>query len=264
MKSTHSIVSILLLGTIILVFQVDSIVSFSVPAPVISGVKLQKVHLRNNKESESPFCYAATVDPTLPPPEVKFNFLASQVWPSARSASFICEQKVDLQWTVCELGCGPALPSLVMASMGVKSIIATDICEFGLQMAEKAAEDQGLVNFCTRKFDLVDDDFSILNEVEADLFVMSDVFETGKVAKGAAKFTMKALESGSRVWVFAQSDRAQREVYRDELQKLCGNENEFSNHLLEWKTLKDTEEVFTVDDDLLWLCNIDEISVNYG
>ena len=264
MKSSHSIVSQLLLGTaILLVFQIDSMMSFSVPAaPLLSGVKLQKVHLRNPKESESPFCYAATVDPTLPPPTVQFNFLASQVWPSARTASFQCEEHVNVQWTVCELGCGPALPSLVMASMGVNAVIATDICDFGLQMAEKAAQDQGLTNFSTRKFDLIKDDFSALSHVGADLFVMSDVFETDKVARGAAKFTIKALESGSKVWVFAQSDRSQREVYKEELLKLGENKIELSN--LEWKVLEETEEFLAMDHDSLWLCDIDEVRVDYG
>ena len=34
---------------------------------------------------------------------------------------------MDPSWIVCELGCGPGLPSLTAARSGAKRVIATDV-----------------------------------------------------------------------------------------------------------------------------------------
>lgn len=227
-----------------------------------SNIKLHKVHLRPPSSSpQSPWCYALTVDPTIPAtPPIKhenneddniniasnfvaeeYNFLASQVWPSARVAAFTCEKYADPSWTVVEMGCGPGLPSLTMACKGM-NVIATDINRLALQMVHKAASEQGFVHqsgalnmgqqrFETKRLDLTNYNESIEmmeHEFKADLYILSDVFENNHVAVGAARLTMKALELNANVWVFAQSDRAQREIYKEEIQRLISS-HEYTN-----------------------------------
>ena len=305
-----------------------------------SKLKFHKVHLRRQKtfasssvdhnvdNYNSPWCYALTVDPTiecsdeddngdnqqmkdsLPSASIKYNFLASQVWPSARVAATLCEsifqsyhEKIQSSPSgssssrsicpikVCELGCGPGLPSLAIANLrlGGIQIVATDIDELALYMVQKAAYKQGLIQyngnsamFQTKILDLTTPDENdmidiIQNDINADIYIISDVFETNHVARGAAKFTMKALESKSQVWVFAQSDRVQREVYKDTLMQLIqekeqqqrqhGEEwrNDYFEGELEWKIGGDIN--FNVGNDStcrLILCDLDEVLVDYG
>lgn len=124
---------------------------------------------------------------------------------------------------------------------------------------------------------------------DVDLFVMSDVFECEAVAVGAARLTQRVLSwtEGSqddidninnnidgtrqsfrkktRMWVFAQTDRAQREVYLRELRNLSLPLSEeetgdsSSSPLLEWSA----PGSYNLD-DLLWLCDVDETLVDYG
>ncbi|GFH60511.1 hypothetical protein CTEN210_16987 [Chaetoceros tenuissimus] len=128
------------LVTLIAVLCCNTTEAFS----LLSDFSLHKVKLRN--DDSSPYCYAATVDPTkssISENKVRYNFLATQVWPSARQAAFFLEQYVDCNWKVCELGCGPALPSITLANLGIKQVIASDLDKVALEMIEKAAEEQG-------------------------------------------------------------------------------------------------------------------------
>jgi len=164
---------------------------------------------------------------------------------------------VDTSWTVCELGCGPALPSLVLAGLGLPLVIATDLDELALDMVTKAAQEQGFDNLKTKCVDLTGNT-DVLDQINADLYVMSDVFENGHVAKGAARMTMKALISGSRVWIFAQSDRAQREIFREELKNLGADKYGTIGWLM-----NESDNVELCSDQLL-LFDLDEVTVNYG
>ena len=222
----------------------------------LAGFSLHKVKLRNN--DSSPYCFAATVDPTKETVDIKYNFLATQVWPSARQASFVLEKYVDRSWKVCEFGCGPALPSLVMAGLGLPKVFATDLDMVALNMVEKAANEQGFDNLVTKRVDLTAEPENILKSINADLYLMSDVFENGAVAQGAALFTIKALEAGSRVWTFAQSDRAQRDIYLKELE-ILGAEKYGS---ITWKMADLSSD--NVPDEMLLLFDLDEVNVNYG
>jgi hypothetical protein len=192
---------------------------------------------------------------SLPP---RANFLATQVWPSSRTASTIIEQYLDPSWKVCELGCGPGLPSLTAAAKG-SEVIATDLDECALEMVEAAARDQGYLDdqrFRTQRFDLTSRQ-NILPE--ADLYIMSDVFESSKVAEGAAFHVQSILSKNSnskskrRVWVFAQSDRAQRETFLSVMR-------ETYDETLKW-TL--TQALNPIDLEL-WLCDLDETAVEYN
>jgi len=296
--------------------------AFSLNNDIYSNLNLHKVYLRQTNPSSSPWCYALTIDPTqsssistttptTTTPSLSYNFLASQVWPSARVAATICEtymtkiihnnNKNKNNWTICELGCGSALPSLTLAKLGI-NVIATDIDELALYMAMKAAKEQGittqqqqqeeehdrmesLVNsnndnnnnnnmFQTKIVDLMGD-VNIINDINADLYILSDVFETNSVAIGAAKMTKKALDSGARVWVFAQSDRAQREVYRVELERLLKEDDDYddddillsSSGSLQWKFINNNhndEQFDSLDNTSLLLCDLDEVLVDYG
>ena len=295
------------------------------PVTEVGGLPIHRAHhsinkkknkTNNNNENENdddapPYCFALSSIAGLPPAT---NFLATQVWPSARVAAATLEDRVfgssgllvsatgEGPPTVCELGCGPGLPSLVVAAGAAASgeggcavrVIATDVDPFALDLVAAAAGEQGLLAdgsggggvLSTRVLDLVrtgerlaeedsgsgnantidddidnDDSLSWLRDV--DLFVLSDVFESGAVAAGAARLTHRVLSWGAsetkprrprRVWVFAQTDRAQREAYREELGALLGFEA-----VPEWSS----PESFGVS-DLLWLCDVDETLVAYG
>lgn len=238
----------------------------------LSNLNLHKVYLRQQKQNTlSPWCYALTIDPTVESTNnINYNFLASQVWPSARVAAKACESyfqqnsdRKQKQWKICELGCGTALPSLALANMGM-SVVATDLDELALQMAKKAANEQNLGhNFCTKVLDLTGD-VSVLDEINADLYILSDVFESSKVAEGAARMTLKALKSGASVWCFAQSDRVQREAYRLALER-TGSAKSYGD--LKWKVFidKNFKDRKHGGGDLkrLLLCDLDEVQVDY-
>lgn len=237
--------------------------SASVPSPssitTIDGVAVHRVPLFRNSHSEqessssSPYCLVASTPP-FDRPEI--NFLATQVWPSARTVAHCLHQRSILQpqWTVCELGCGPGLPSLT-AARKCRRVIATDLDPFALKLVQTAAAEQGLPNVQTQPFDLVDHTTSSLPS--ADLYVLSDVFESSSVAHGAARVVLQALQQQQpcRVWVFAQSDRAQREVFLQDLQK------HLSDKQLGWQNPRDGP---FKDDESLWLCDVDETTVFYG
>jgi predicted nicotinamide N-methyase len=179
----------------------------------------------------------------------KINFLATQVWPSSRLAAAALQKYMDPAWVVCEFGCGPGLPSLAAAKLGATRVVATDIDSFALELVEEAAAQQRLANIETSYFDLTANKEPLPT---ADLYLLSDVFESGRVARGAAHFTDKALDAGARVWVFAQTDRAQRDDY---LKELCL----IRNSSISWNEMDDFD-----GRQALWLCNIDETAVNYG
>jgi predicted nicotinamide N-methyase len=146
------------------------------------------------------------------------------------------------------MGCGPALPSITAAKLGASRVLATDIDAFALDLVKEAVVAQKLENTETRQFDLT----SAEAFPSADLYILSDVFESGAVARGAAQLTHKTLANGARVWVFAQTDRAQREEYLKELNRIRGSS-------LSWKAFDDFEH-----SQALWLCDVDETRVSYG
>lgn len=225
-----------------------STISGKARALSVSGVAVHKVPLERSS-ADSPYCLAVSSAADLNNLGQGVNFLATQVWPSARVAATALSRYIDPLWVVCELGCGPGLPSLTAAKLGASRVIATDLDLFALQAVMEAASAQNLDNIETRQFDLTAQNEQL---PPADLYILSDVFESGTVAIGAAHATMEALSSGSRVWVFAQTDRAQRDVYLDELVRICS-----TNDM--WTSMDDFEPGKT-----LWLCDVDEGAVNYG
>lgn len=250
------------------------------PSKVVSGVGVHRTYLRLPNPTlpfAPPFCYSADAF-ALPSEDdegdvgqslgVTPNFLATQVWPSARAAATIIEQFSDPYMRICEFGCGPGLPSIVAASTRAGSsiddgtaidrarVIATDYDEFALQLVEAAAREQELDSILsTQVFDLTCTETELPG---ADLYVMSDVFECREVAIGAAKQTLRALNLGKRVWIFAQSDRAQREIYRDHLNALL---EESGRVAVEWTEMARVQD--DVEQDSLVLFDVDETKVEY-
>ena len=161
-------------------------------------------------------------------------------------------------WKVCELGCGPGLPSLAAASKGCPLVVATDVDKFALELVQAASREQGFdKQLITDQLDLTQNPSHIINKFpwtqQIDLFVMADVFENSMVARGAADLTIEILNSSdSRVWVFAQSDRAQRESYLEIIQKCFPNAR--------WSKLEDNDPRTSK----LLLIDLDETTVNYG
>ncbi|KAL7547582.1 hypothetical protein ACHAWF_012284 [Thalassiosira exigua] len=256
------------------------------------AISIIPVPLRRNDPS-SPWCYAASLAPPMPldddeaedaddasttllPPGA--NFLATQVWPSSRIASTVVERHMDPSWTVCELGCGPGLPSLTAAKSGARKVIATDVDELALEMVAAAAIEQGFMSdhgrgtggngeqrFVTRQFDLT----SQQNQLpDADLYILSDVFESAAVADGAARHVQSLLSRNretqgaddvlSRVWVFAQSDRAQRESFLQNMKEWY-DADDTHQRLADW-----TMNHSPYRDEELWLFDLDETMVEYN
>jgi SAM-dependent methyltransferase len=175
---------------------------------------LQKIFWRQGKD-DTPFCYTVTSSSSLSPEQ---NFLATQVWPSSRmAASFLIDKLPPLplrrNLTICELGCGPGLPSLIAANAGVGRVIASDLEPIALELVHTAARDQNISAIETMQIDLCS---SFLPD--ADIYLLCDVFESGQVAKGAAR--LLHTSKSSHVWVFCQSDRAQREIFLEEMRLL--------------------------------------------
>lgn len=150
------------------------------------------------------------------------------------------------------------MPSLTAAHVGA-SVVATDVDVVALEMVWAAAMEQGFINedkndrrFVTRQFDLTKQD----PLPEADLYVLSDVFESAKVAEGAAWHVTSLLSgsnSNSRVWVFAQSDRAQRDAFLSSLRENLNFEH------LEWQTNHNPTK-----DARIWLFDLNETDVQYN
>uniref|UniRef100_A0A7S4REZ6 Methyltransferase domain-containing protein n=1 Tax=Ditylum brightwellii TaxID=49249 RepID=A0A7S4REZ6_9STRA len=236
------------------------------------------------------------------------NFLATQVWPSSRYASIQIEKYASTTATtsssssnnsgitICELGCGPGLPSLTAASTTttyttIQNVIATDVDPFALTLVQTAATYQKLQNVVTtRYFDLTNTRDNILPD--AHLYIMSDVFESERVAKGAAWHTVQLLfineneneedtttskRKNANIWVFAQPDRAFRNVYVEEMKRLLNmkSDNKVDSSCLDWcDTSWEERQQMSNDDDAattttlwsnrLWLCNVDETAVLYN
>jgi Lysine methyltransferase len=231
----------------------------------VQGLPVHRVLLRQSgtasvDDSSSPYCFAVSSMSDLPPSS---NFLATQVWPSARVAARALEtyglSLVNKQLTICELGCGPGLPSVTAASTLQCEVIATDIDDLALHLVAAAAAEQDIGDLVTtRKYDLIQAEWEAEWMDAVDLFVMSDVFESQDIAKGAARLTQRIMSDSqnSTLWVFAQSDRAQREVYLNELRGLLPSNLGVLNGWSAFDSYNPNER--------LWICDLDETKVNYG
>lgn len=286
-----------------------------------NGDSILDVHdddtLATNTTDASPYALAVSSISDLPS---QSNFLATQVWPSARVAARALQQYIPTlieRWrstrlmdplpmtatstataifpiVVCELGCGPGLPSLTAAATLAENnnhdnhkirVVATDVDDLALHLVQAAAKEQGLDQVVsTRSYDLITASWEDDWMPNVDLWVMSDVFESASIAKGAAQLTHRILssttmvtttativdqgedtdtktEDGIRVWVFAQSDRAQREVYLEELRRLSSTSSwgGSSSSSLAWSPMESYDP-----NNRLWLCDLDETRVDYG
>ena len=222
----------------------------------VAGVPVHKVPLRRN-DPASPYAIAASF-----PVRISGNFLATQVWPSARTAAQAVSQYLDIPKcnSLVEFGCGPGLPSLTAAKLGVPIVRATDLDGFALKLVSQAAQEQNISDrIKTSKFDLVRD--SLKHSLpHADLYLLSDVFESGDIAQGAAHVCCEVLQqSDSRLWVFAQSDRSQREIFLKELNELLPKAAA-PDSTLRWRPFEQGPEATSN----IWLCDINETSVDYG
>ncbi len=236
----------------------------------VKGLPVHRVPLRQQKSESSsslssPYCLAVSSITNFP---ANRNFLATQVWPAARVAARALETYGMISIsssppysniTVCELGCGPGLPSLTAAASWNCNVIATDIDDLALDLVMAAAKEQGMDSILsTRPYDLIQAKWEGDWMDSVDLFVMSDVFETDAIARGAARLTQQIFErsNSKKLWVFAQSDRAQREVYRKELKRLYPDDPLIRRG---WLGID-----FHIHEEWLWLCDLDETTVNYG
>ena len=163
------------------------------------------------------------------------------------------------------------MPSLTAARCGAKQVVATDVDNFALELVEASAREQGFLDegggrggrrFQTLQFDMM----SKTPLPSADLYLISDVFESSSVAKGAAFHVQNALLNNSkskgnksRFWVFAQQDRAHRETFIRLMQDYYDSAVESERKILEWSSNHSPDK-----DAELWLFDLDEIHVRYN
>ena len=249
-----------------------------------TNINVTPVPLRRDDIS-SPWCYAASLSPIIDDDDdstttstalpTGSNFLATQVWPSSRIASTVIEKYMNPSWSVCELGCGPGLPSLTAACCGARKVIATDVDNVALELIKAAAIEQGYIReeerdnedeietkqqFVIRRFDLTSEDDNL---PKADLYILSDVFESSSVAEGAAYHVKSIIsnnkqrtkEQVSRVWVFAQQDRAQRDTFLNQMREWYKDEDK----VLDWNMNHKPDP-----NEVLWLFDLDETMVGYN
>ena len=235
----------------------------------VAGISVHKVPLysfNSDNNQQPPYCFAASSsldmmgDPSI-------NFLASQVWPSARVAASALERYKEMVClgTVCEFGCGPGLPSITAAKLGCKKVFATDLDEFALKLVDHASHEQGLGSVIqTERLDITapmevpgSHEAGSIKIPEADIYLFSDIFESSQVAAGVARVSKHILsnDDSAMVWVFAQSDRACREDFLREMRQLLDDPN------LDWLQL---EEFESRPNKRLFLCNLDETKVQYA
>lgn len=235
----------------------------------VSGVKVHQVLLHQN-DQRSPFCYAASsaldvMDASMQSESgtTSINFLASQVWPSARVAASALEKYMDPAWTVCEFGCGPGLPSLTAAKLGARKVFATDVDQFALDLVDHASRAQDLSHIVsTTSIDITKKPVFLgsANAIpKADLYLFSDIFESPDVAVGAALVTQAILQSNerARIWVFAQADRACREDYLSEMKRHLDDPH------LSWAPLERFQDRKYLTEGLICF-DLDETKVSYG
>ena len=281
------------------------------------------------------YCYA--VSNPMDVMDGNYNFLATQVWPTARVAAHcLVQAAVQLHkekptrtmsaenassgssgplshLTVCELGCGPGLPSLTAAALGAKQVFATDVDALALRMVQTAAHDQGwsdrvqasrydLLSCCGSNHEYYshDKDENCPKQEfawppAADLYLLSDVFESSHVARGAARLVHALLfnhnndndnKKKTRVWVFCQTDRVQKDAFLETLHELQQQQQHADKNkedsaqkddLWEWTLYQPRDQSqptkvpslalssSSSDEPLssLWLCSVDETTVPY-
>lgn len=239
---------------VVLQFYEPATSAFSI---TVEGLRVDKAPLRP-KDPSSAFSYvlSSAMDLMDASSYSQVNFLATQVWPAARVAAFQIEMHANNIHSFCELGCGPGLPSITAAKMMIPQVWATDIDEFALSLVRSAAEEQGLADVVkTQKVDLLIADEADLPD--ADMYVLSDVFESAAVARGAARICDELLRKKRIVWVFAQSDRVQREVFLEEMKQRLGES------AMEWTPVQEGPTPATKSQPNFWLADINETKVNY-
>ncbi len=222
----------------------------------VEGLRVDKASLRP-KDPASAYAFVLSSAMDLMGDDKNYsrvNFLATQVWPSARVAAWQIERHASMinAQSFCELGCGPGLPSITAANIGIPQVWATDIDEYALSLVRAAAEEQGLV-VKTRTVDLL----SVYDLPDCDLYVLSDVFESAAVARGAARICEGLLRKKKAVWVFAQSDRVQREVFLREMKQRLGED------AMEWSPVEKGPTAAAKSQPNFWLADINETEVNY-
>lgn len=265
--------------------------ALSATAPLLEGKRTHRVPLRRRRRraatettddaidggGDGVYALALSLPVDSDGLDPGINFLATQVWPSSRAAAaavvdFLPTTSSTIRTTtVCEFGCGPGLPSLAAAKLeDVGSVTATDVDPLALELAGRAAAEQGLSGkLRTELYDLVDGNLD--NLPKADLYLLSDVFESDAVGIGAARVVDHLLSEREdcSVWVFAQSDRVQREAFLREMKRYCCAErrqgrDEPGAEVLAWRPYQ-LGPPPAGDNSRLWLCDVDEVaSVTYG
>jgi len=221
---------------------------------VTNGFTVENVVLRKEfleRGGDSPFCLVAesAMDVNLNQPAA--NFLATQLWPSARTASAAVSKYSSQDWEIYEIGCGPGLPALTAAARGARHVLATDVDQFALKLVKKASFLQGLENLDTAKLDLLENGNPI---PPADLFIITDVFESTSVAVAAATLTSRVVEGKGKEAYGCFHSRNVCNVTHT-----LSNSNPELKNMLTWTPMNHGPS-----QGRLWLCDVDETAVKYS
>lgn len=148
----------------------------------------------------------------------------AKLWPSAWALAGFLHAHKNIDTKSClELGAGLALPSLLLAKMNKSSeFVVTDTEPKALQMAEKNALRNGLNNFKTRQYDLLD--FQWNHWPETDLLLMSDLAYEPSLQAPILRLISEAVLLKKR-WILSLPDRYASRIF---LEGLTNNLPDFS------------------------------------
>jgi predicted nicotinamide N-methyase len=138
----------------------------------------------------------------------------AELWPSARAlARHLAEAEIAAGTRIVELGCGVALPSLVLASRGLP-VLATDYEPDALRFAEANALRNRIAGLRTALLDWREPD-SLLETME--LVLAADVLYEERNAAALADLLPRLVQQTGRALI-ADPGRAYFGVLRDSLE----------------------------------------------
>eukprot|EP00967_Tisochrysis_lutea_P065747 scaffold85563_cov26-Tisochrysis_lutea.AAC.1 len=131
----------------------------------------------------------------------EFDIYSAQVWPSSVAAATVLLRALAARTGhVCELGCGPALPSLAALAAGAERVVATDWSEYALGLAQHASSLQlgecgrAPSAFTTAKVDVFDPEWPL---PVADYYVVADMLYEADLASAVGRRLTPVLMEGA-------------------------------------------------------------------
>lgn len=126
-----------------------------------------------------------------------FDVYSAQIWPSSVAATAVLLRALAARnGRVCELGCGPGLPSLAALAAGSRSVVATDWSDFALAIVKHASSLQPDLqsSLSTARVNVFDPESPL---PRADYYVAADMLYDEKLASALGRRLAPALQAGA-------------------------------------------------------------------